>query len=133
LAGLFAVTLASLLGLRQVGDQPPPAKAAEEGRAEKKDEPAADMVAPPLDPLDVLRVGEPEAKRPLADKDLQLEPAEYEFLIATVPDPVDSKFAHEFDAAVEAIQRAFEARDFPLWASRLPWHPDQVRGRVRMA
>jgi hypothetical protein len=52
---------------------------------------------------------------------LSLEPAEYEFLIATVPDPVDSKFPHEFDATVDAIERAYEARGFTVRASRLPW------------
>ena len=45
----------------------------------------------------------------------------YEFLIATVPDPVESKFVWEFDAAVRAIHRAFEARKFTLVASWLPW------------
>jgi hypothetical protein len=55
------------------------------------------------------------------------EPAEYEFLIATVPDPVESKFAHEFDAALAGIQRAFEARSFILRASRLPWPRDHGR------
>lgn len=46
---------------------------------------------------------------------------EYEFLIATVPDPVGSRFAHEFDAAVDGIQRAYEARGFLLRAAQLPW------------
>lgn len=46
---------------------------------------------------------------------------QYEFLIATVPDPVGSKFAHEFDAVVEGIQRAYEARGFILRAAQLPW------------
>jgi hypothetical protein len=55
---------------------------------------------------------------------LSREPAEYEFWIATVPDPLDSKFALEFDAVVDGIQRAFEARGFTLRSSWLPWpHP----------
>ncbi|MDB5312249.1 MAG: hypothetical protein JWO38_6451 [Gemmataceae bacterium] len=56
----------------------------------------------------------------------------FEFLIATVPDPVDSKFALEFDATVEAIQRAFEARRFLLQTSWLPW-PRDARGRVDLS
>jgi hypothetical protein len=50
-----------------------------------------------------------------------LEPALYEFLIATVPDPVHSKFKLEFDNVVNGIQRAFEARDFTLRTYWLPW------------
>src|SRR5207248_3273415 len=38
-----------------------------------------------------------------------------------VPDPVDSKFAMEFDTVVDGIQRAFEIRDFTLRSSWLPW------------
>jgi len=57
---------------------------------------------------------------------MRQEPAQYEFLIATVPDPVDSKFALEFDAVINAIQRAFEARDFTLRSSWLPWHRREI-------
>lgn len=56
----------------------------------------------------------------LADA-LKIEPATYEFLIVTVPNPVESKFSQEFDATVESIQRAYEARGFTLRVSRLPW------------
>ena len=54
---------------------------------------------------------------------------EFEFLIATVPDPVETKFALEFDATVEAIQRAYEARGFVLNSSWLPW-PRDSHGRA---
>jgi|GEM_PF-2549670 len=62
----------------------------------------------------------PEGVRALSD-DLRLDPAHYEFLIATVPDPLETKLAHEFDSVVAAIQRAFEARSFVLRASWMPW------------
>jgi hypothetical protein len=66
---------------------------------------------------------------------LGLEPAKYEFLIATVPDPVDSKFAMEFDTVVDGIQRAFEARDFTLRSSWLPWprHQNEKSKKERQA
>jgi hypothetical protein len=49
------------------------------------------------------------------------ETDQIEFLIAIVPDPVDSKFALEFDATIDGIQRAFEARRFILHSSWMPW------------
>lgn len=52
---------------------------------------------------------------------LKLDPAKYEFLIATVPDPIESKFASEFDSVVDGIQRGFEAMGSLLRVSRLPW------------
>lgn len=51
----------------------------------------------------------------------RLPAVNFEFLVATVPDPVDSKFALEFDTTVEAIQRAFQARGYILHTSWLPW------------
>lgn len=45
----------------------------------------------------------------------------FEGLIASVPDPVDSKFAYEFDSTVESIQWAFQTRGFILHSSWLPW------------
>lgn len=63
----------------------------------------------------------PLAGDPPLSADLLKNPAQYEFLIATVPDPIETKFPHEFDSVVAAIQRAFEARNFVLRASRMPW------------
>jgi hypothetical protein len=70
--------------------------------------------------------------KPLEDY-LRTEPAEYEFLIATVPDPVESKFPHEFDAVLEGIQQAFAARDFTLRRSRMPWrhHRSQAASKSK--
>ena len=56
----------------------------------------------------------------LADM-LNCDPAKYEFLIATVPDPIESKFASEFDSVIDGIQRGFEAMGSLLRVSRLPW------------
>jgi hypothetical protein len=61
---------------------------------------------------------------------LGLDPARYEFLIAAVPDPVETKFPHEFDEVVDGIQRAFEAQQFTLRANRMPWpHQSSQTGK----
>ncbi|HJT31276.1 MAG TPA: hypothetical protein VJ783_04450 [Pirellulales bacterium] len=43
------------------------------------------------------------------------------FLIATVPDPVDSHVGWQFDPVVDSIQRAFESRHFVLDRFYFPW------------
>ncbi|HEX3150593.1 MAG TPA: hypothetical protein VHR66_21125 [Gemmataceae bacterium] len=49
-----------------------------------------------------------------------------EFLIATVPDPVDSPYGNAFDYAVDAIQRAIEKKDgYVLDRCWLPWDVDR--------
>jgi hypothetical protein len=50
-----------------------------------------------------------------------VQPVQLEFLIATVPDPLETRFPHEFDAVLRGMQQAFEAREFTLKASWLPW------------
>jgi len=52
---------------------------------------------------------------------LKLLPARYEFLIVALPNPIETRLPHEFDAALDGIQRAFEARGFVYRTSRLPW------------
>lgn len=44
-----------------------------------------------------------------------------DFIIATVPDPVDSRFAYFFDSAIDSIQRAFESDSYVLDRFDLPW------------
>ena len=49
-----------------------------------------------------------------------------EFLIATVPDPIDSPYGHTFDQALDAIQRAIEKKDgYILDRAWLPWDLDR--------
>src|SRR5262249_41758250 len=49
-----------------------------------------------------------------------------EFLIATVPDPVDSGYGYLFDQVVDAIQRAVEKKDgYILDRCWLPWDVDR--------
>ncbi|HVK12727.1 MAG TPA: hypothetical protein VM597_28510, partial [Gemmataceae bacterium] len=49
-----------------------------------------------------------------------------EFLIATVPDPIDSAYGHAFDQVVDAMQRAIEKKDgYILDRCWLPWELDR--------
>ena len=49
-----------------------------------------------------------------------------EFLIATVPDPIDTGYGHSFDQVVDAIQRAVEKKDgYVLDRCWLPWDIDR--------
>jgi hypothetical protein len=64
--------------------------------------------------------------------DTKPPPAPVHFLLATVPDPVDSGFDYVFDQVVEAMQRALETEDFVIDRSWLPWRrpaPGTVGGR----
>jgi hypothetical protein len=46
-----------------------------------------------------------------------------QFLIATVPDPIDSRFGYRFDSVLDAVQMAVESRGWRLDRSWLPWWP----------
>src|SRR5215470_2310212 len=51
-------------------------------------------------------------------------PSDYdmiEYLIATVPDPKDTRLDHQFDRALDAIRRAFESADYIFDRYWLPW------------
>jgi hypothetical protein len=47
--------------------------------------------------------------------------ASFRCLIATVPDPVDSRFDYLFDQVVESLQRAVESEGFVVDRAWLPW------------
>src|SRR5262249_45833947 len=46
-----------------------------------------------------------------------------EFFIATVPDPVDSRFGYRFDSVLDALQMAVETHGWSLDRFWLPWWP----------
>jgi hypothetical protein len=61
----------------------------------------------------------------------------HSFLIATLPDPVDSRFGYMFDMRVDAIQRAVESRGFVMDRFWFPWeeslsHDPTKDGRPRL-
>ena len=45
-----------------------------------------------------------------------------EFLLATVPDPLDTTLALDFDLSLDGLQRGFAAESFLLDRFSLPWH-----------
>jgi hypothetical protein len=64
--------------------------------------------------------------KPLDQLGQQVHGYRTEFLIATVPDPVDSGYGHSFDQVVDAIQRAVEKKDgYVLDRCWLPWDVDR--------
>ena len=69
----------------------------------------------------------------IAEKARQLN-LDIEFLIATVPDPIDSRFAHEFDGLVDSIEEAVQSQGWNLDQFWLPWKPsgDQVDRQTRL-
>src|SRR5215813_10401538 len=84
--------------------------------------------APPLRGAKKL-LGEFLGKNTLESKDL----ADYElnFIIATVPDPIDSNLGYILDSHLAAIQRATEGADYLLDRFHLPWseRSDQEKDR----
>ncbi len=54
-----------------------------------------------------------------------------EFLIVTVPEPVDSRFGYRFDAILDAVQMAIESQGWNLDRFWLPWLPSgrQIKDR----
>ena len=49
------------------------------------------------------------------------------FLVATVPDPLDSALGYQFDRAADALERAVEAYGYVRDRFWLPWRPDEAR------
>lgn len=50
-----------------------------------------------------------------------------EFLVALVPDPVDSRLPANFDRAVDAIQSGYAQSDYLLDRAWLPWSDDEAK------
>src|SRR5262245_61588235 len=84
---------------------------------------AGDPLKPVKDFLDVLgnkhENGEPTTCR-------QPDASKYSvrFLIATVPDPLDSHLAYMFDRAVDAIQKGAQESGYALDRLFFPWKKD---------
>jgi hypothetical protein len=58
----------------------------------------------------------------------QLSPAELqnvEYLIATLPDPIDSSSGYRFDSLLDAIQRAAESHQYVLDRFWFPWNANE--------
>ncbi|MBI4490585.1 MAG: hypothetical protein HY694_15990 [Deltaproteobacteria bacterium] len=70
-----------------------------------------------------------EAKDPSSTSALST-PYDLNFLIATVPDPIDSGLRHMFDRHVAAIQRAAETAGYILEGFDQPWSRRDGEGRA---
>jgi hypothetical protein len=58
---------------------------------------------------------------------------ELDVVIATIPDPDDSRFRYQFDMSVDAFQRGIESQGFILDHFRLPWiNPETRKGKGEM-
>ncbi len=57
-----------------------------------------------------------------------------QFLVATVPDPINSRFAYRFDGIVDSIEMAVESRGWYLDQYWLPWDPsgEQLGAQQRL-
>jgi hypothetical protein len=63
---------------------------------------------------------------PKQDLRQSLHGYDVEFMIASVPDPIDTPYGHSFDQVVDAVQRAIEKKDgYLLDRSWLPWELDR--------
>jgi hypothetical protein len=59
----------------------------------------------------------------LLAQDAAQQPIDPEFLIVTLPDPIDSRVGYVFDTTLDAVQMAVEARGWDLDRFWLPWWP----------
>lgn len=120
LLGVFAV------GVPQTGSNTPTSAAKKE---EKKDDAITSRVAydDPLKPVfDFHKSHDHRTLTPAEEIRRNIHGYQTEFLIATVPDPIDSPYGHAFDQTVDAIQRAIEKKDgYILDRSWLPWELDR--------
>jgi hypothetical protein len=128
------VLLTGILGIFAVG-VPQATNAPSAKKEEKKDADVAlaipngkDTDSPPsLGPVfDFHKVSSYGNLKPLDQLKQNIHGYETEFLIATVPDPVDSPYGHAFDQVVDAVQRAVENKDgYVLDRCWLPWDVDR--------
>jgi hypothetical protein len=104
-----------------------PDKTGDQSQAEREKKPP-DHPGGPLKPVwEAFPSAEP-GKEPAADpkcwpeaKPWKKYDASIRFLIATVPDPVESGFGYLFDQVVEAMQRALETQGYVIDRAWLPW------------
>ncbi len=85
-----------------------------------EEKPGGDSSSWELDPLRPLwefwRTGAESQNRPQLPVGYDLE-----YIVATVPDPIDSAFAYRFDDMIDAMQRAVETQGYVLDRWQYPW------------
>ena len=124
------VVLSGILGLFAVGTPLPSTAPKDTPRTPPKTEPAAEVrtrvpVNPLLKPIEEFHASRDEAWKP-SDLARDVHGYQTEFLIATVPDPIDSPYGYAFDQVVDAVQRGVQQKDgYLLDRAWLPWEADR--------
>jgi hypothetical protein len=121
LLGVFAV------GVPQAGTPTAPAAKKEEKKDAPEPPPVAISPQNPLLPVFAFHKSHGFGTLdPIDEIRRDLHGYKTEYLIATVPDPIDSGYGHSFDQVVDAIQRAVEKKDgYVLDRCWLPWDIDR--------
>ncbi len=115
--------LTGLLGVFAVAPVIAPKKPEDKREAEPPSRVTADN---PLKPVFDFHKTHDHTLSPEEELKRRIHGYDTEFLIATVPDPIDSPHAHAFDQAVDSIQRAIEKKDgYILDRCWLPWELDR--------
>jgi len=124
------VILSGLLGVFAVGSPigEPAAKKKEPEKKEVIAEAAPFQISgkDPLKPVYDFYATHDGKWNPEEDLRRHLHNYQVEFLITTVPDPIDTPYGYAFDQVVDAVQRAVEKKDgYILDRSWLPWEIDK--------
>jgi hypothetical protein len=121
--------LAGALGLVAVGgrnsskEAPTSAAINASKEASKEGTPAHVNGRHSLDPMDDFFALDNTRRRPFTDNSPDTWDRDY--LIVTVPDPVDSQFGYSFDEHMDSIQRALEMGGYVIDRAWLPWELDK--------
>lgn len=116
--GMFAVGTPLPTGPKDAAKPPGKADAAAETRARVP-------LNPLLKPIEEFHASRDDGWLP-ADLARDVHGYHTEFLIATVPDPIDSPYGYAFDQVVDAIQRGVQQKDgYLLDRAWLPWEADR--------
>ena len=126
------IVLSGFLGIFAVGTPALNNATAPKSKETEKKEPAADPTPfrmsgkNPLKPVYDFYATHDGTWDPEEDLRKSLHNYEVEFLIATVPDPIDTPHGYAFDQVIDAIQRAVQKKDgYILDRCWLPWELDK--------
>lgn len=124
LTGLLGVFAVGVPATNNGPSAPPPAKKAD---AKADDAPVAKVDEDRLEPVfEFHRSHDARTMKAAEEIRANIHGYKTEFLIATVPDPIDSPYGHAFDQVVDAIQRGVEKKDgYVLDRAWLPWEIDR--------
>jgi hypothetical protein len=131
------VFLTACLGYFALGGMKTPSDKSETGRTKEDGRTIAEVATPaknPLQPLDDYFAVTTAASHPFTTNDVHERPPPHtwDYLIVTVPDPIDSQFGFAFDQVLDATQRALEVEGWLFDRAWLPWELDREKELDRM-